>query len=119
MDFCQENKLCIADTQYQQHPRRLYTWTSPGGMYRNQIDYIICKQRWKSSLQSAKTLPGADYGTDHELLTTRLKVKLKKNKAVQKPVKYNLNNIPEAYNVQVKNRFSILDHEERHPEELW
>ena len=88
-------------------------------MYINQIDYIICKQRWKSSLQSAKTLPGTDCGKDHEVITAKLKVKLKKNKAVQKPVKYNLNNIPEPYNIQVKNRFSILDLEERHPEELW
>ena len=62
VDSCKDNQSCIANTQYQQHPRRLYTWTSPGGMYINQIDYIICKQRWKSSLQAAKTLPGADCG---------------------------------------------------------
>ena len=53
-EFCQENKLVIANTLFQQHKRRLYTWTSPDGQYQNQIDYILCSQRWRSSIQSAK-----------------------------------------------------------------
>ena len=57
--FCQENALVIANTLFQQHKRRLYTWTSPDGQYQNQIDYILWSQRWKSSIQSAKTRPGA------------------------------------------------------------
>ena len=44
-EFCQENALVIANTLFQQHKRRLYTWTSPDGQHRNQIDYIICSQR--------------------------------------------------------------------------
>ena len=67
-EFCQENALVIANTLFQQHERRLYTWTSPDGQYQNQIDYIPCSQRWGSSIQSAKTRPGADCGSDHELL---------------------------------------------------
>ena len=51
--------------------RRLYTWTLPDAQYQNQIDYIICSQRWRSSIQSAKTRPGADSGSDHELLIVR------------------------------------------------
>jgi len=43
IEFCQENTLVIADTLFQQHKRRLYTWTSPGGQHRNQIDYILCR----------------------------------------------------------------------------
>ena len=54
--------LVIANTLFQQHKRRLYTWTSPDGQYRNQIDYILCSQRWRSSIQSAKTRPRADCG---------------------------------------------------------
>ena len=61
IDFCQENALVIANTLFQQHKRRLYTWTSPDGQYQNQIDYILCSQRWRSSIQSAKTRPEADY----------------------------------------------------------
>ena len=57
IEFCQENALVIANTLFQQHKGRLYTWTSPDGQHRNQIDYIICSQRWRSSIQSAKTRP--------------------------------------------------------------
>ena len=54
IEFCQENTLVIANTFFQQHKRRLYTWTSQDGQYWNQIDYILCSQRWRSSIQSAK-----------------------------------------------------------------
>ena len=69
--FCQENTLVIANTVFQQHKRRLYTWTSPDGQHQHQIDYILCSQRWRSSKQSAKTRPGADCGSDHELLIAK------------------------------------------------
>ena len=62
IEFCQENALVIANTLFQQHKRRLYTRTSPDGQHQNQIDYILCSQRWRSSIQSAKTRPGADCG---------------------------------------------------------
>ena len=67
-EFCQENALVIANTLFQQHKRILYTWTSPESQYQNQIIYILCNQRWRRSIQSAKTRPGADCGSDHELL---------------------------------------------------
>ena len=50
IEFCQENALVIANTLFQQHKRRLYIWTSPGGQHRNQIDYILCSQRGRSSI---------------------------------------------------------------------
>ena len=50
IEFCQENALVIANTLFQQHKRRLYTWTSPDGQHRNQIDYILCSQRWRSAI---------------------------------------------------------------------
>ena len=55
IEFCQENSLVIANTLFQQHKRRLYTSTSPDGRYQNQIDYILCSQRWRSSMQSGKS----------------------------------------------------------------
>ena len=57
---------------FQQHKRRLYTWTSSDGQHQNQIDYILCSQRWKISIQSAKTRPGTDCGSDHELLMEKI-----------------------------------------------
>ena len=49
-EFCQENTLVIANILFQQHKRRLYTWTSPDGQHRNQIDYILWSQRWRSCI---------------------------------------------------------------------
>ena len=87
IDFCQENTLVIANTLFQQHKRRLYTWTSPDGQYRNQIDYILCSQRRRSSIQLTKTRPGADCGSDHELLVTKFRLKLKKVRKTTRPFK--------------------------------
>ena len=61
IEFCQENALVIANICFQQHKRRLYTWTSPDGQHRNQIDYILCSQRWRRFIQPTKTRPGADW----------------------------------------------------------
>ena len=62
IEFCQENTLVIANTLFQHHKRKLYTWTSPDGQYQNQIDYILCSPRGRSSIPSTKTRPGADCG---------------------------------------------------------
>ena len=77
-EFCQDNALVIANTLFQQHKRILYTRISPDGQYQNQTDYILCSQRQRSSIQSAKTRPGADCGSDHELLIAKFRLKLKK-----------------------------------------
>ena len=69
--------LVIANTHFQPHKRRLYTWTSPESQYWNQIDYILCSQRWRGCIESAKTRPGADYGSDHELFIAKFRLKLK------------------------------------------
>ena len=53
-EFCQENALVITNTFFQQHKRRLYTWTSPDGQYQNQIDYTLCSQKWRSCIHSLK-----------------------------------------------------------------
>jgi len=78
VDFCIGNELVVTNTLFQQHPRRLYTWQSPDGKTRNQIDFILIKRRWKSSVRLAKTLPGADIGSDHQLLIANVRVKLKR-----------------------------------------
>ena len=70
--FCQESTLVIENILFQQHKRRLYTWTSPEGQHRNQTDYILCSQRWRSSIQSTKTRLGPDFGSHHELLIAKL-----------------------------------------------
>ena len=90
-EFCKENTLVIENTLFQQHKRRLYTWTSPDGRHRNQIYYILCSQRWRSSIQSAKTRLGANCGSDHELLIAKFRFKLKKVGKTTGPSRYDLN----------------------------
>ena len=107
--FCQENALVIANALFQQHKRRLYTWTSPDGQHQNQTDYILCSQRRRTSIESAKTRLGADCGSDHELLIAKFRQKLKKVGKTTRSFRYDLNQIPNDYTVEVRNRFKGLD----------
>ena len=108
----------MANTLFQQHKRRLYTWTSPDGQYRNQIDYILCSQRWRSTIQSEKKKKrlGTDYGSNNELLIDKFRLKLKKVGKTTRPFRYDLNQIPYDYTVKV---FKGLDLVDRVLEELW
>ena len=81
-EFCQENAMVMTITLFQQHKRRLYTWTSPDAQHR------LCRQRWRSSIQSAKTRTGADCGSDHDLLFGKFKLKLKKLGKITRPFRY-------------------------------
>ena len=119
IEFCQENALVKANTLFQQHKTRLYTWTSPDGQHRNQTDYILCSQGCRSSLLSTKTRPGADCGSDHELLIAKFRLKLKKVGKITRPFRYDLNQILYDYTVEMRNRFKGLDLTDRLPDELW
>ena len=79
-------------------------WSTP-----KSIDYILCSQRWRSSIHSAKTRPGVDCGSDHELLIAKFRLTLKKVGKTPRPFKYDLNQIPYDYTVDVTNRFKGLD----------
>ena len=89
-------------------------WSTP----KHQIDYILCIQRWRSSIQSTKTRPGADCGSDHELLIVKFRLKLKKVEKTTTPFRYDLNQIPYNYTVEVRNRFKGLDLIDRVLDEL-
>ena len=119
IEFCQEKALVIANTLFHQQKRRLYTWPSPDGQHQNLIDYILCNQRWKSSIQSAKTRLGADCGSDHEHLIAKFRLKLKKVGKTTRPFRYDLNKIPYDYTVEVRNRFKGLYLIDRVLDELW
>ena len=81
-------------------------------------DCILFSQRWRSSIQSAKTRPGADCGSDHELLIARFRNKLKKV-GTTRPFRSDLNQIPYDYTLDVRNRFKGLDLIDRVPDGLW
>ena len=83
------------------------------------IDYVLCSHRWRSSIQLAKTRPGADCGSDHELLIAKFRLKLKKVEKTTRTFRYDRNQIPCDYKVEVRNRFKGLDLIDRVPDELW
>ena len=107
IEFCQENALVIANI-FQQHKRRLYMditgWSTPKSDW-----FYFCSERWRSSIQSAKTRSGADCGSDHELLIAKFRLKLKKVGKAIIPFRYDLNQIPCDYTVEVRNIFNGLD----------
>ena len=120
VQFCEENELSITNTFFEQPDCRLYTWTTPDGNHRNQIDYIICKQRWKTAVQSVKTRPGADCGSDHKLLLAGAKIKLKKKRKQEHQIRYDTENIPIEFLIRVSNRFMELEGiADQEPEEIW
>ena len=106
-EFCQENALVIANILSQQHKRWLHTWTSLSIL---KSDWLYSlHQRWRNSIQSAKTRPGADYGSDHEFLIVKFRLKLKKVGKTTRSFRYDLNQILYDYTVEVTNRFKGLD----------
>ena len=115
IEFCKENALVIANTLFQQHNRRLYTWTSPDGQHRNQTYYILGRILFLVRdgevlyCQQKKKRLGADCGSDHELLIAKFRLKLKKVRKTARPFRYDLNQIPYDYTVEVRNRFKGLD----------
>ena len=88
-------------------------WSTP----KSYLLYFL--KRWRSSIQSAKIRPGADCGSDHELLISKFRLKLKEVGKTTRPFRYNINQIPYDYTVEVMNRFKGLDLVDRVPEELW
>ena len=80
---------------------------------------MLCSQRWRSSIQSAKTRPGADCGSDHELFIAKFRLTLKKVGKTTSPFRYDLNQIPYDYTTEMRNRFKGLDLIDRVPGELW
>ncbi|GFR58978.1 craniofacial development protein 2-like [Elysia marginata] len=109
VEFCLENNFFVANTMFQNHRRRLYTWTHPD-CSRHQIDYIIAQNRWRSPIMGVRTLPGADCGTDHELLMAEVKTRLIFLKPGVRPIHYDLTELPLniAYKLEIKNRFDVL-----------
>ena len=97
------NKIYIINTHWKKLERTITT----------------CSQRWRRSTQSAKTILGADCGSDHKILIAKFRFTLKKVGKTTRPLRYDPNQIPYDYTVEVTNRFKGLDLTDRIPEELW
>ncbi|XP_037866981.1 uncharacterized protein LOC119628534 [Bombyx mori] len=119
LEFCVGNSLAITNTFFQHHKRRLYTWKSPGDRYRNQIDFITVDQRWRSSIINTKTLPGADCGSDHQLLMAEVRVRLKSpRQPPKKPLRLSSGEI-EYFQHITESTLGTEDVAERTTEQQW
>ena len=118
-EFCQENTLFIANTLFQQHKRRFYIWSSPDGQYWNQIDYIICSQRWRSSIQSkpkmeklytvSKIKTGSWLWLRSRTPYSQIQAEIEESRGTTRPFRYDLNQILYDDTVEVTNRVKGLD----------
>ena len=119
IEFSESNGLFIVNTFCKVPKRRLYTWTPSDGQYRNQIDYIIGNRRERSPILAITTRLGANCGTDHKLLSSKIRLTLKKDTTAIAVPKYDINNIPEEFKSRMKNRYEILSFIDGEPEEIW
>ena len=119
LEFCEENALFILNTYFEQPEQRLYTWTSSDGRYRNQIDYILGRRRCRSAFQSVKRRPDADCGSDHELLTATVRIKLKNTQQRKQGWKLDIDNIPEEYKTEIKQKLATINLHGGNSEGIW
>lgn len=112
IQFCEENKLVVTNTWHQHPLRRRYTWKSPGDYYRNQIDYILIRERFRNNIKQARSFPGADIDSDHNPVLVKCALKLKNIQKNKPTPKIDVSSLRDAilneYNVLFKNKFSAL-----------
>jgi len=112
--WCQSHNLVITNTWFENHPRKIWTWRSPGDRTKNQIDYIMVPHRFRNSVISSKAFPGADCGSDHVPVISKIRVKLKKIKQPTQNPKLQIHllktntDIKEKFCINVQNRFEAL-----------
>ena len=124
ISWCDANNLVLANTWFKKHPRLLWTWKSPGGRYKNQIDYIAINKRYRNAVRDVRTYPGADCYSDHVPVVANISLKLKKviksRKEERRDLKQLITNehLKEAYRVEVENRYGVLNSDEPLEEEV-
>lgn len=113
--FCMANELVIGSTMFEHRDIHKYTWTSPCGRYRNQIDHTAINKKRKTSLLDVKSRRGADIGSDHQLVVSTLRLKLKRKKAdCNLPARYDIEKLrqqsieKEEFILECRNRFTVL-----------
>ena len=113
VEWCVENELVILNTWFRHHPRKLWTWRSPGDHYRNQIDYITINKRFRNIVTNARTYPGADCNSDHAPVVVDIRLKLKKPKKKKRKTKINVKMLNDSalqsiYSVTVRNKYDAM-----------
>ena len=126
--FCQANDLIITNTYFNHPLRKRYTWVSPLDQSRHQLDYILVNRKWKNIILDSKSMPGADADTDHMMVKAKVRLKALKGDKKKGPLRFNIDKfdnkeIREEYELETKNRFSVLKCDltsnEKCPDEIW
>ena len=125
VDFCAEHNLVITNTLFRLHNRHRYTWKSPDGAHRTQIDYILVNKSWKQCVNNARTCLSADCDSDHNLVILKMQLRFRRRRS-QKPLLLDLDKLrcaqyQQQYQVAISNRFDELARvsEPSTPDELW
>ena len=108
-----------ANTLFQQQKRRLTHGYHQMANTKIRLIIFFAPKDGEALYSQQKTRLEAVCGSDHELLIAKFRLKLKKVGKITRPFRYNLNQIPYNYIVEVRNRFKGLDLIARVPEELW
>ena len=112
--MCNMHDLVITNTLVQRKEVHKYTWYSNDGRTRKMLDYIIVSRRWRSSITNCRTYRSAELGnTDHRLVVSNLRLRLKAQKSDHRLPKLDLNNLANSntrqlYAVSISNRFDCL-----------
>ena len=117
LEFANSHNLTVANTLFPHKTSRRTTWHSPNGETHNQIDYILAPKRYKSSINKAqtRTFPGADIGSDHDMVLMTLQIKLKtKNQKRNPRLRFNLEKlkdpeVAEIFKAEIGGRFAALN----------
>lgn len=125
-EFCHINEMVITNTLFNHHKRNRYTWISPDGQVKNQIDFILISRKMKASVLDSKTRPGPDADSDHNLVVAKIRLKAHSKKNKQALRKYAVEKLQDdehrkAYLIETENRFEALVDtitEEQTPNEL-
>lgn len=123
IEWCEEKGQIIINSFIRLHPRRRWTWKSPDGQYKNQIDYFTINKRFRNAITKCKTYPGADVGNrcDHVPVVAQLRLKLKKIAKAQTVVRRDWGQLKRegtksAFQLEVKNRFDVLQESQENQE---
>jgi len=116
LEFAAHNKMVLSNTLGKHKSSRINTWHAPDGKHHSQIDYILVQSRFKAGINKPKTrtYPGADIGSDHDLVILNFNVRLKENrKAKSNRLKFNLDKLKDPtvateFQAEIGGRFAPL-----------
>src|SRR3989442_5468331 len=104
MNFCKSHNLFATNTWFQQKKSSQHTWISPDKVTKKQIDFVLVDKRFRNGIQNSRSMPGADFDSDHNPVVVKMKIRLQRVKKAKKTVKWNINNLKKP---EIKNAYRM------------